>query len=73
MKSRYVREEVQDLDAMSEDDLRAFRSRHPALCRYARLKAVATAYRRRGNIPMAEAFEAECEGIYNQLPKHLRW
>lgn len=73
MRSRFGHEEIQNLDAMSEAELRTFRSEHPALNRYARLKAVAMAYRKRGNIPMAGAFEAECEKTYEQLPKRLRW
>lgn len=73
MRSRFTREEPQNLDAMSESDLRAFRSSIPALNRYARLKAVAVAYRKRGNIPMAQSFEEACDRIYEQLPSRLRW
>lgn len=43
------------------------------LSRYANMKAIAMTCRQRGHIALALKCEDNCDTLYTQLPKDLRW
>lgn len=65
--------ECPNLDAMSESDLKSFRTTFETLSAYCAAKRLAMRARQSGRIADATAHERECESLYQSIPEGARW
>ena len=65
---------VPNLDGFADpEDLLTLHSVLSRLAEYADIKARAMRLRADGDIPKAQAFEAECDSLHARLPRWARW
>jgi hypothetical protein len=65
--------EIPNLDAMSQEELRAYCDYFSILEKYCLLKDSAITGRLEGNIACALSLESKCDALYDSLPKQYQW